>query len=364
MARRRYETVRVYMASGKEYDIPVDKDGYVPTDALVRHFMSGRNPKKGNAGRSPSIDYGERADVVLPEKLTPSQAAAWWDSPAEYDIEGIDTPGHPKKRKGMDFYGTEKEADRMSVLVDSALTPKERKVLTEDGVSYTARPLRGGLAGLYRPGIGEVELDRISGMDTSTVAHESAHALREKDGVRRGRVLVTQNEARNVEESCTVAEEMARSDRPSAETGWSGYYAMVPVFDERTRRWRNPTTEEAKRMCEEDHAILTYGKGKPLKGDDALRSVEENWSKTNIARLRCSGRSMAIATLAKKIPSMAAAKDAALERARGPLKGKAKPSRKKAKSSREKLEPPEKKASPKRIADLKPLAKRPGRKGK
>lgn len=275
-------TQHVILANGREYDIPVDEDGYVPVSKLLERFESGEGVSDGKTFRDPVKDYDERADVVLPEKLTPRQAAIWWDRPAEYDIEGIDAPGRPKIRKGMKFYGTEAEATRMSVLVDGALNRKEREKLTKSGLSYTARPMHPGTAGWY-DGEG-VSLSREKGMEVPVVAHESAHAMRARDRSRDNRILLTEAEKIGVEESCTVAESQARSSTPAI----SGYYLSVPVFDEKTRRWRQPTEAEALRMAKEDHQIFTYGRGKGLKGEDALRSVEENWADSHIARLRTS----------------------------------------------------------------------------
>ena len=44
--------------------------------------------------------------------------------------------------------------------------------------------------------------------------------------------------------------------------------------------------------------LFTYGRGKGLKGDEALRSVEQNWEKSHIARLFIDG-GMAINVMAR-----------------------------------------------------------------
>ena len=63
----------------------------------------------------------------------------------------------------------------------------------------------------------------------------------------------------------------------------------VAVYDARKHAWRKPTVAEARRMADEDHLLFTYGRGKGLKGDEALRSVEQNWEKSHISRLFIDG---------------------------------------------------------------------------
>lgn len=91
-----------------------------------------------------------------------------------------------------------------------------------------------------------------------------------------------------------MAEQMARSDV----VDYNGYYAKACVFDARTHRWRNPTDAEARRMAEEDHMLFTEGRGKGLKGDAALRSVERHWAQSHIARLRMHSTKMAVNSMA------------------------------------------------------------------
>ena len=69
--------------------------------------------------------------------------------------------------------------------------------------------------------------------------------------------------------------------------------------DKRIRRAavRETTTrEEARRMAEEDRKLFTNGTGKPLTGKAAIESVNKNWSKSHIARLKLGNR-MAISTM-------------------------------------------------------------------
>lgn len=220
-------------------------------------------------------------------------------------MEGIDAPGAPKIRKGMRFYGTNAEAIKMDQMVDAATSPEERRGLTEKDVSYSARPLRKGVLGLY-DGRG-VQLERQGGLNTDVTGHESNHALRHRGGDRKG-ILVRHNDSPNVEESCTVAEEMARTrDLRSSH----GYYEHVAVWDGDAGRWRNPTPREQERMIREDIDLFTYGGGKPLKGKAAIRSVEDNWEHSHIARLRYKSRRMAIDEIASQDPSFSrAASDA------------------------------------------------------
>ena len=319
----KYKTQRVTLQNGRSYDIPVDKDGYVPETELLKRFNNQyEGVAKGRKKRDLVKDYDSYADVVLSSKLTPQEAAAWWDRPSKYDIESIDTPGPMKKKNGVNYHGTQVEVVKMDQMMKAANSPDELQKIRDEGTVYSARPLKRGVKGQYTPGSNKIDLDRKAGMDHQTMAHETTHMVRHrvrnpnKDGV-----LLTVNEATNVEESCTVAEQMARS----RETDYTGYYWDVPVFDEKTRRWRRPTNAEAVKMAREDYMILTYGRGKPLKGSEAKRSVEENWTKTNIARLRKGGNGrMAISTLANQDPSFRKAEAAVMSKGRKPPSAPAK----------------------------------------
>lgn len=315
--KKKYKTQRVRLQNGRMYDIPVDENGYVPESELLRRFSNKyMGVKKGRKKRDLVKDYDSYADIVLPAKITPQEAAAWWDCPAKYDIEGIDTPGPVKERNGIKYHGTQAEVVKMDQMMKAANSPEELQKIRDEGTVYSARPLKRGVKGQYAPGKNTIDLDRKTGLDHQTMAHETTHMVRhrvrdpKKDGV-----LLTVNEATNVEESCTVAEQMARS----RDTDYTGYYWDVPVFDEKTRRWRRPTDAEAVRMAREDYMILTYGRGKPLKGSEAKISVEENWTKTNIARLRKGGSGrMAISTLANQDPSFRKAEAAVMSKGRKP----------------------------------------------
>lgn len=201
-------------------------------------------------------------------------------------------------KDGVRYHGTQAEVIKMSQMMRATNDEEELKKIRQQETVYSARPLKRGIKGRYIPSMNKVDLDRRSGMDHQVMSHETTHMMRRRDSSRKNILTVT-NTAANVEESCTVAEQMARSRAADM----SGYYWKVPVFDEKTRRWRNPTDAEAIRMAEEDYMILTYGRGKPLKGKDARKSVEKNWEKTNIARLRGSGGQMAITSLANQDPS-------------------------------------------------------------
>jgi len=76
----------------------------------------------------------------------------------------------------------------------------------------------------------------------------------------------------------------------------SGYYQYVQVYDTKTNRWRNPTEKEATRMAKEDRKLFTNGTNKPLTGKPAVRSVEKNWKKSHISRLKLHSK-MAINTV-------------------------------------------------------------------
>ncbi len=97
-----------------------------------------------------------------------------------------------------------------------------------------------------------------------------------------------------IEESCTVAKQMARTDKPD----YTSYYMSVAVYDEGKLAWRKPTTAEARRKADEDPLLFTYGRNKRLKGDETPRSVEQNWERSHISRLFIDG-GMAVNVMAR-----------------------------------------------------------------
>ena len=181
-----------------------------------------------------------------------------------------------------------------------------------------SRPLQSGVLGTHCEN--NISLKRgKSGETNAVVVHEGVHHLRQVDKDRRSPIVKSftandveysgksrnpltiqkyrMHEASNVEESCTVAESMARQKDDDV----SGYYMSVQVFNPKTKRYRNPTQAEAVKMAAEDRKLFAPG-GKPLTGDEAVRSVEEHWKDSHISRLKL-GRCMAVNTMARNKPS-------------------------------------------------------------
>ncbi len=309
MPQTRFE--KVVLPNGKEANIPVGDDGYVPVDALLTRFNS--VVEKGHV-RNRSRDYDDHATVVLPLKMTPREAAAWWASPNSYDIEYIDAPGKIHKNLGqitdpeskkihekIDIICLPSEEKEIRKIIDEAYPLEERKKLVKDGnVTVVVRPLEDSAGNIVGR---KIELDRDHGKNNSTLVHEGLHHLRKVDKDRRGPITkAVDGSDKNslvIEESCTVAEQMARGKNPR-----SGYYAYAQVYDEKKKKWRYPTEAEANKMMAEDRALFTNGTNKPLSGNKAIESVEKNWAKSNIARLKLPGTKRAITAMASVTDSV------------------------------------------------------------
>lgn len=309
------ETV-VLPSSGKTVRVQVDDDGYVPPGFLARYLKLKGSPKN---------DYDQKADVVLPVRITPRQAAAWMADPDAYDIESVDVRGKPLRnvgdRKGESrkvhehiiVYGMPGEEAQIRKAFDEAFPSieEQKKMVAKGDLVLEARPLEQNVSGKHQGDL--IQLDRDVGIRNGVVVHEGVHHLRAVDRDRSGAATTLSpdkvqytgrskdpatiahaklREAVCVEESCTVAEQMARQ----RDFDPSGYYEHVQVYDTKTHRYRNPTREEARRMAEEDRKLFTNGTGKPLTGKAAIESVNRNWSKSHIARLKLGNR-MAISTM-------------------------------------------------------------------
>ncbi|MFT0899498.1 hypothetical protein [Candidatus Methanoprimaticola sp. MG2] len=315
---------------GTHYGIPVDEDGHVPEEELLKHFrnvMAGRQREYDrrrreaeleviagvpDAHRMPNInlakrDYDSTSDTVIPLQCTPEQVAVWWKDPTCCDVQDIDTAGPPKTNIPRDMtleqrrsqgrikvVATPSEEAKLRRELVMTYTPEDLRRIAETNPTIAVKPTGVAYSGRYVPSRTRIEFDRKDGFDQTTIAHEAGHLLRDRDP-HRDDVITTRNPEIGIEESCTVAEQMARSDKPD----YTGYYMSVAVYDERKHVWRKATRSEARRMAEEDHDLFTYGRGKGLKGDEALRSVEQNWAKSHIARLFTS-RGMAVNVMARE----------------------------------------------------------------
>ena len=288
---------------GRTMRIPVGDDGYVPQEALLKRFKewsderdsiqldgsTRHDPRQSNRGWK---DYISRSETVLPAKVTPEQAAHWWHNPGSMDIEDIDTPGKPKRNTHgfgtkwqrsalakIPVTATEVEEKQIRQNLLRSFTPEELTTLGRARAKIHVYPRTNKAVGTYESGRGRITVDREHSVPQTAIAHETVHALRDKDRTRKG--IFKRSKIPGIEESLTVAEQQARTDTP----GPSGYYWDCKVFDSKSKRWRKPTDKEAIRMAEEDHKLFTKGGGKGLKGDEAIDSVQRNWSKSHIARL-------------------------------------------------------------------------------
>lgn len=305
------------------FGIPVGPDGYVPEEELLKHFnavmarrqrdyddrrmlaiMAGKRMPRINLAKR---DYDSTSDTVIPLKCTPEQVAAWWRDPTCCDVQDIDTAGAPKVNVPRDMTPEQRRyqgsigvvstpAEELKFRRELVMTysPEDIRKFAASHPTVAIKPTGVGYSGRYIPSRDRIELNRKDGLNQGTIAHEGGHLLRHTDSDRENVITKSNRDSLGIEESCTVAEQMARSDKPD----YTGYYMSVAVYDDRKHAWRKPTVSEARRMAEEDHLLFTYGRGKGLKGDEALRSVESNWPKSHIARLFIDG-GMAINVMAR-----------------------------------------------------------------
>lgn len=78
--------------NGKTVTIPVEEDGTVPFDQLVKHNLE-RTP------RARAMDAKQVSKVVHSPLITPEEAASWWAAPGRSDIYGVDaTPPDPPRK--------------------------------------------------------------------------------------------------------------------------------------------------------------------------------------------------------------------------------------------------------------------------
>lgn len=119
--------------------------------------------------------------------------------------------------------------------------------------------------------------------NSDTVVHEITHHMRMIDGTRKGMAAAKKKVPRghrmyrdvnNVEEAATVAEAAARTSKPASSV--SGYYDDVPDVISGTK--------SKTQAYKEDRITMTNGTSRAVVGKKAVRSVNENFLKTNISR--------------------------------------------------------------------------------
>lgn len=280
------------MTARRHPRIPVGEDGYVPFDALVERYH-----RVGDFR-----DSGRTAERILPSRLTPEQASAWWIDPSSCDIEGIDTADSDlysvpisirgRKRRALKkvaFIGDRKESDRVKRILADSFTADELESMTSgNSLIIATEPHLDDCTGYYLRRQDGVSVPRIvleEGTTADGIVHEAVHHLRAIDGrtafpMRNGRFddAFSANPKRkrdaviNREESETVAETVARTRVDPIE---SGYYERIPGTDSRSAYLQ-------------DQEILSGSKA--LKGQAAIKAVQRNYDRTTISRAIISGR--------------------------------------------------------------------------
>ena len=264
------------MADGPKtrYGIPVGPDGYVPEAELIKHFEAVMRRKQilydmerikaAESGKHmPNInlakrDYDSTSDTVIPLKCTPEQVAAWWRDPTCCDVQDIDTAGAPKvnipsgltpeqkKEQGkIKVIATPSEEQKFRRELVMTYSPEDIRKFAASHPTVAIKPTGVGYVGRYIPSRGRIELDRKDGLNQGTIAHEGGHMLRNTDPDRTNIITKFNRNSIGIEESCTVAEQMARSDKPD----YTGYYM---------RKYIEPSTVQYVSHDDNDIIILRY----------------------------------------------------------------------------------------------------------
>ena len=288
-----YGSVRaVWM--GRSYRIPVDAEGYVPMEALVMRYQ-----QMGNSGR----DRGRDSDIVFPSHVRPKEIVRWWADPSSCDIEGIDTRDSKvydvSGLKGRRMKAAQRkigivtpsadEQRRIRKILSEAFTAAELDDMTRDGsFVIRTRPNCGSVMGYYLRKADGQEIPLITleeGVSPDTVVHETVHHARTCR--RSGRYTKTafpmkggrldeayyglsqhqRDMINDAEETETTAEATARTKRDPCPTGY----------------WDNVGGREAYIRDKTALARSCGGGDCTLKGAKAVRTVERNYDKLDIA---------------------------------------------------------------------------------
>lgn len=321
------EPVSLAIVEGKDgfvYKIPVDRNGRVPTQALVGRFHDVARGDRGGKKRCIGADLAQTATKTYripeggfkPEELVEN---GWWPHPNECDIEGIDDTsqgfmgdfgaqaGKFEKATGGKIAiiaPSEAEKRRVAGVLAANFTASELKAAATDyGLTIIVKNPGKKYNGYYRrrqTGVDSPEIVLRPFADDETIVHEFGHHLRCVDAKRKGitkcpfpqgydgRAAPFFDQRKydamaNLEEAGNVAEVTGRTIGLD-ETN-TGYYQKIPD---------HPESYQAN--FEWDRKLLTGGLGKdskPKKGKRLMNAVEEDFDETRISGLKYNCRKTA-----------------------------------------------------------------------
>ncbi len=291
--------VVTYDVDGQRIEIPVDKDGKVPTWALAMRFQE--------VGSVDDLD--DKEQLVLPSQCTPDEVLDWWLDPSSCDIDGIDTADSkifdvssvrdPEKRKAQRRIAVvdadPEENERIRKILSDSFTAEELRQMVADG-SFVIRsvPYMGGATGCYYRRQDGVEIPLIvldKGNTPDMMVHEMTHHSRAVDKSRKGilsspirtggrfghitQMMPRRRKAIEDEEKLTVAEAMVRTGLDPVQ---SGYYDRIPGKEPRAAYLEDlhTLTGTPPEVPPEDIPRLT--------GKAARNAVLHGYAYTNIAR--------------------------------------------------------------------------------
>lgn len=330
--KRQYAEVKA--RNGSTYMIPVDSNGYVPQVALYERFLDTENGSRDlDVKRRVNTDLKTPATKIRSPRngkaYTPEEVLPWWQAVNESDLLGVDDSTSSILREYRNTRsGARSAMDRIAIVapegrqqhihdvIQSSFTNAELKRMTNQGgiVILEGNPGKGNDGVYYgrQPNINTPQIILRPGCSDETIVHEMVHFARQEDEKRRGitnfvylpmdenRIQIHNGiskkefkDRRNLEESATETEAILRT---AGAHPASGYYYYT-----HGRKGRM-STPEADGLYREDMEMLQSG-GKPMKGSNATRRVENAYHGTHISTLQYKGgipaRDAAIAAYGK-----------------------------------------------------------------
>ena len=292
-----YPTETVYWM-GKRHRIPVDDDGFVPVEALVRRYQ-----QCGNS----NTDRARDSKIVYSGRLRPRDVVRWWADPSSCDIRGIDT----RKSDVYDVTGIKDKRmravqRRFAVVTDDPEEQRRiRRVIADsftiDELDRMTRPpsfvIRtipygeaGDVVGFYERSAGMGDVPTITlekGASADHITHEMVHHLRTTR--KPGRVTSSafpqkRDGTLDMRRYSHMSEETKRMIHDAEETATTVEAAVRTHID------RDPSGywdyAGGRTAYERDKARLSQmcgGGDCTLKGADAVRAVQKKFNKLDIA---------------------------------------------------------------------------------
>ena len=299
------------------FEIPVDVNGFVLPEDLVRRFLDVKGTSR-NPARDKAVDATEMIGTC--HGLTAEDVKHWWLDPSGSDIRGVDDRKHElvsssggskvssaELLEHIVFFNADKsKAKKIRSIVDASFTYEEIKTIMSGGsLNVVIRhDLDKKSAGYFDPSTNTINLNSKA-CEKSVIIHEFTHVLKYYDEsrinpvtrshIREYRRLFDEGKRfegkclKDLEESETELESISRMD-PYKRPEDPHYYGFLKDTDDYFLPFR---------FMEEDRKLINGRNQSGSNGIRLQRKIEKRYGKSHISLLKYLSQVPAVDTARK-----------------------------------------------------------------